>query len=84
MNSTLSVSRQTLQILQFEFERGHKIVDSLWKQYNKNPKADLDWKTLFEPSDFFITYPVSSSAHSLNQMLQFFSHVSFSYHRLQI
>lgn len=59
MNSTLSISRQTLQIFQMEFERGHAIVDQLWKQYSKDPtQASLNWKTLFEPADFFIAYPV--------------------------
>jgi poly(A) polymerase len=58
MNSSLSVSRQTLQILQAEFERGHAIVDSIWKQYNANRNAELDWESLFMPSDFFINYPV--------------------------
>jgi poly(A) polymerase Pap1 len=65
MNSTLSVSRQTLQILQTEFERGHAIVDSFWKQYQANPEADIHWDALFEPSDFFISYPVRAFfAHS--------------------
>ena len=58
MNSTLSVSRQTLQIMQEEFNRGHAIVDQLWKEYQANPKAtELDWASLFRPSDFFIAYP---------------------------
>jgi poly(A) polymerase len=58
MNSTLSVSRQTLQIMQEEFNRAHDIVDGLWKQYQKDPSQPLNWKKLFEPSDFFICYPV--------------------------
>ena len=57
MNSTLAVSRQTLQILQEEFNRGHSIVDGLWKQYQSDPSADLNWKSLFSNSDFFISYP---------------------------
>jgi poly(A) polymerase len=62
MNSTLAVSRQTLQIMHEEFCRGHDIVDRLWKQYQANPNAantatDLNWGELFEPSDFFIMYP---------------------------
>ena len=58
MNSTLSVSRQTLQIMQEEFNRGHAIVDQLWREYQANPKAtELDWGSLFRPSDFFIAYP---------------------------
>jgi poly(A) polymerase len=57
MNSTLSVSRQTLQILQEEFNRAHEIVDRLWKDYQKSPDQPLNWKSLFEPSDFFIAYP---------------------------
>jgi poly(A) polymerase len=58
MNSTLSVSRQTLQILQEEFNRGHAIVDGLWKQFQKDPsQQQLNWQQLFEPSDFFISYP---------------------------
>ena len=57
MNSAMSVSRQTLQILHEEFCRGHDIVDKLWKQHQSNKKALLDWKELFRPSDFFIVYP---------------------------
>lgn len=57
MNSTLASSRQTLQILHEEFCRGHLIVDKLWKQHQKNPTAPLDWSELFQPSDFFISYP---------------------------
>lgn len=64
MNSTLSVSRQTLQILHEEFCRGHAIVDQLFKNYQKGNVLDKEkvesgeiWKELFEPSDFFIGYP---------------------------
>ena len=63
MNSTLSVSRQTLQILHEEFCRGHGIVDKLYKDYQRGAidKADAEsgnmWGELFEPSDFFIAYP---------------------------
>lgn len=57
MNSTLAMSRQTLQIMQEEFSRGHAIVDGLWKQFQKDPSSELDWHRLFEPSDFFINYP---------------------------
>jgi len=58
MNSTLSVSRQTLQIMQEEFNRAHGIVDQLWKAYQEDPALEMNWKQLFEPSDFFIAYPV--------------------------
>lgn len=64
MNSTLSVSRQTLQILHEEFCRGHNIVDKLYKDYQRGDVLDEEkvesgeiWKELFEPSDFFIGYP---------------------------
>mmetsp|Transcript_20241 Transcript_20241/g.37159 ORF Transcript_20241/g.37159 Transcript_20241/m.37159 type:complete len:585 (+) Transcript_20241:300-2054(+) len=64
MNSTLSVSRQTLQIMHEEFCRGHNIVDKLYKDYQKGDVLDEDkvesgemWKDLFEPSNFFIGYP---------------------------
>jgi len=63
MNSTMSVSRQTLQILIEEFCRGHDILERLWKNHQKNPnKSESDdpgdiFKELFEPSDFFIQYP---------------------------
>jgi len=64
MNSTLSVSRQTLQILQEEFGRGHSIVDKLYKDYQRGDVLDEEeiengeiWKELFQPSDFFIGYP---------------------------
>ena len=58
MNSTLAISRHTLQILQEEFNRGHDIVDKLWKDYQNDPKKDIDWSQLFQPSDFFISYPL--------------------------
>lgn len=62
MNSTMSVSRQTLQILHEEFCRGHEVVDRLWKDHQRcdatgkkiNPE---EWAELFRPSDFFIAYP---------------------------
>ncbi len=58
MNSTLSVSRQTLQILHEEFCRGHNILDRMWKAHQKSPLQSGDvFKELFEPSDFFISYP---------------------------
>ena len=64
MNSTLSVSRQTLQILQEEFGRGHTIIDKLFKDYQRGNVLDEEemesgeiWKELFQPSDFFIGYP---------------------------
>ncbi len=64
MNSTLSVSRQTLQILHEEFARGHNVVDKLYKDWQKEGVLDKEklesgeiWKELFEPSDFFISYP---------------------------
>lgn len=63
MNSTLSISRQSLQIMHEEFCRGHEIVTKLWKQHEQHFQADpnkipdLPWKELFEPSDFFIAYP---------------------------
>eukprot|EP00957_Ditylum_brightwellii_P143756 10953203-Ditylum_brightwellii.AAC.1 len=61
MNSTLSVSRQTLQILHEEFCRGHDIVDRLWKEHVKGGGGGDDvageaFAELFEPSDFFIAY----------------------------
>ena len=59
MNSTLAVSRQTLQIMQEEFNRAHDIVDRLWKEYQRDPHQELRWSNLFAPSDFFISYPVS-------------------------
>lgn len=57
MNSTLAMSRQSLQIMHEEFCRGHEIVDKLWKDYQANPAGELDWSELFRPSDFFIAYP---------------------------
>ncbi|KAL7535406.1 hypothetical protein ACHAWF_005157 [Thalassiosira exigua] len=64
MNSTLSVSRQTLQILHEEFCRGHIIVDRLYKDFQRGGTLDEEklksgeiWSELFEPSDFFIGYP---------------------------
>lgn len=57
MNSTLSVSRQTLKIMHEEFCRGHEIVSKLWKEHEQSPNEELNWKELFEPSDFFIGYP---------------------------
>ena len=57
MNSTLAVSRQTLQIMHEEFCRGHEIVDSLWKEHQSDQSVELRWDELFRPSDFFIAYP---------------------------
>jgi len=64
MNSSLSVSRQTLQILHEEFCRGHLIVDKLYKDHQRRNVLDEDmvasgeiWRELFDPSDFFIGYP---------------------------
>jgi len=57
MNSTLSVSRQTLQIMHEEFCRGHEVMDRLWKQHQEDTTRDLGWEELFRPSDFFIAYP---------------------------
>lgn len=69
MNSTLAVSRQTLQIMHEEFCRGHEVVDRLWKEHQKRrgrrgAESDDELRTaseafgeLFEPSDFFIAYP---------------------------
>lgn len=64
MNSSLSISRQTLQILHEEICRGHEIIDKLWKQHHsaftsgdtKNESGDM-FAELFEPSDFYISYP---------------------------
>lgn len=59
MNSTLSVSRQTLQILHEEFCRGYEIMDRIWKQHQRGELVSGGdaFHELFEPSDFFITYP---------------------------
>jgi poly(A) polymerase len=63
MNSTLAVSRQTLQIMHEEFCRGHEILDRIWKEHQanensgKNNPDPLQWEELFRPSDFFIAYP---------------------------
>lgn len=58
MNSSLSMSRQTLQIMTGEFRRGFAIVDQLWKDHQQNPNSySSDWSKLFHPSDFFIEYP---------------------------
>lgn len=57
MNSTMSVSRQTLQIMTEEFERAQDVVSELWQQHNADPTVALDWSELFRPSDFFISYP---------------------------
>ena len=64
MNSSLSISRRTLQILHEEFCRGHNIVDRLYRDYQRGDvldPADVSsgemWRELFEPSDFFIGYP---------------------------
>ena len=62
MNSTLSVSRQTLQIMHEEFCRGHEIVSKIWKaslnskDTNFNSDGEM-FSELFQPSDFFISYP---------------------------
>eukprot|EP00977_Amphora_coffeiformis_P022025 scaffold10259_cov155-Amphora_coffeaeformis.AAC.6 len=44
--------------MQEEFNRGHAIIDKLWREFQANPKStELDWASLFRPSDFFIAYP---------------------------
>ena len=59
MNSTLSVSRQTLQILHEEFCRGHEILDRLWKDHQQGKlESGMRFQELFQPSDFFISYPL--------------------------
>lgn len=68
MNSSISISRQTLQILHEEISRGHEIMDKLWKKVsNKNDpnskkidESGIDenmFSELFDTSDFFILYP---------------------------
>ena len=67
MNSTLAISRQTLQIMHEEFCRGYEIIDRMWKEHQKgdgSSSEDADGKDpcevfaeLLEPSDFFIAYP---------------------------
>jgi poly(A) polymerase len=47
MNSSVSISRQTNQIMLEEFDRGHAITDKLWKQHQANPEQELDWGELF-------------------------------------
>ena len=61
MNSALSVSRQTLQILHEEFCRAHDIMDEIWKQHSSSssegPVKAEDFGKLIVDSDFFIAYP---------------------------
>ena len=62
MNSTLAVSRQTLQILHEEFCRGHAVVDRIWKENLRSMEVSFNsdgemFAELFKPSDFFISYP---------------------------
>lgn len=57
MNSTLAMSRSSLQILQRELQRGHSICSQLWQE-QQNGEEMLDWESLFSPADFFIQYPV--------------------------
>ena len=58
MNSTLSISRQTLQILHEEICRGYEIVDAIWKKSKtSNEEISGQFQELFAPSDFFIAYP---------------------------
>eukprot|EP00815_Leptocylindrus_aporus_P003914 CAMPEP_0116053328 /NCGR_PEP_ID=MMETSP0322-20121206/2115_1 /TAXON_ID=163516 /ORGANISM="Leptocylindrus danicus var. apora, Strain B651" /LENGTH=794 /DNA_ID=CAMNT_0003536457 /DNA_START=7 /DNA_END=2391 /DNA_ORIENTATION=+ len=62
MNSTLSVSRQTLQIFHQEFTRAYDIISRIWQE-TVNSKSDTFnsngemFAELFRPSDFFISYP---------------------------
>ena len=60
MNSSLSVSRQTLQILHEEICRGYNIVDAIWKKSKTSNNIDevsSMFHELFSPSDFFISFP---------------------------
>ncbi|KAK1748599.1 poly(A) polymerase [Skeletonema marinoi] len=50
MNSTLSVSRQTLQILHEEFARGHNVVDKLYKDWQKGDVLDKESMCIVGPS----------------------------------
>jgi Poly(A) polymerase central domain len=70
MNSTLAVSRQTLQIMQEEFHRAHEIVDQLWKDYQRDPHQELNWGKLFAPTDFFISYPVCHNSNTFQLILK--------------
>ena len=59
MNSSLSVSRQTLQIMIEELVRANSILERLWTSPEAQGEANADgrmWEELFEPSDFFIDY----------------------------
>jgi len=58
MNSTLSCSRQTLQVLTQEFSRGRKIIEEMWHRFQQDPSTELDWSNLFAKADFFTAYPV--------------------------
>jgi len=82
MNSSLSISRQTLQILHEEICRAHDIIALIWKRVKQGNGNDDDilslFHELFEPSDFFISYPyylslsiVGSSQHDLLSWLGF-------------
>ena len=60
MNSTLSISRRTLQIMNEEMNRAFNILNTLWKEHDKFPDRDPlgdEFGELFQPSDFFIAYP---------------------------
>ena len=60
MNSSLSISRRTLQIINEEMSRGLNILNALWKEHEKSPDRDPlgdEFEELFQPSDFFIAYP---------------------------
>ena len=62
MNSTLSVSRQTLQILHEEFCRAHDILSGIWQETLRSPDTSFNangemFTELFRPSEFFISYP---------------------------
>ena len=59
MNSSLSVSRQTLQIMIEELVRANNILDELWRSEEAREEGNADghmWERLFEPSEFFTDY----------------------------
>ena len=59
MNSSLAVSRQTLQILHEELTRANKMLEDMYADpASTSPENDDGhmWERLFEKTDFFINY----------------------------
>jgi poly(A) polymerase len=69
MNSTMSISRQTLQIFQEEFNRGHAILDKIWKDFKKKNHPKKKAQGGMEGEDEDASHTTYSGSHNPLQEL---------------